>query len=291
MFRKIPIDLQSSSSLASPLSLFTLGLMAILLLAETIGYLNGTVLWEEIELDTDSNAQFGSRSPSKFPNRGAAMLGRREGKIIVEFNFTLLDLPCDHVEVDLFDDLGTRSLDLVTNIEKWKIDSEGKRRQYAGRNKAQNDVLHDHDKEGTNNIHGTLESLHTDGVHALDLGGGKAKFEEGLKKQDYAFVDFYAPWCIWCQRLEPAWERLGETVDLEDTVVGKVDCEADRVLCQEQGIKVRADFGNIYIYFPRGSFYSSFTLLFYRLRRTPPSECSTRGTSGGVTIRAIGRST
>ena len=180
MFRKIPIDLQSSSSLSSPLSLFTLFLMAVLLLAETLGYLNGTTLWEEIELDTDANAQFGSSS-SSLP--ATNMAGRRAGKIIVEFNFTLLDLPCDHVEIDLFDDLGTRSLDLVTNIEKWKIDAEGKRRQYAGRNKAQNDVLHDHDEGGGNNLHGTLEELHEDGVHALNFGGGKAAFEKKLKEQ------------------------------------------------------------------------------------------------------------
>jgi len=99
-------------------------------------------------------------------------------------------------------------------------------------------VVHDHDSEGGNNIHGTIESLHADGVHAVDIKG-----EEGLKevlKNDFAFVDFYAPWCIWCQRLEPAWERLGETTSFPSTVIGKVDCVENAEMCRKKEHGIRA---------------------------------------------------
>jgi hypothetical protein len=116
---------------------------------------------------------------------------------------------------------------------------------YAGRNMKQPDVLHDHDGEG-NNKHGELEGeggLYENGVHALLLD------EVGLagefKKEDFVFVDFYAPWCIWCQRLEPTWEAFAEKVDLHEkdsfgkTAVVKVDCEEHAKMC---GAQVRRAF-------------------------------------------------
>jgi len=27
------------------------------------------------------------------------------------------------------------------------------------------------------------------------------------------FANFYAPWCVWCQRLGPTWEAFAETME------------------------------------------------------------------------------
>jgi thiol-disulfide isomerase/thioredoxin len=49
-----------------------------------------------------------------------------------------------------------------------------------------------------------------------------------------AFVDLFAPWCVWCQRLAPTWEKFAQEVKkLEMPVgVGKVDCMAEANLCR-----------------------------------------------------------
>lgn len=55
----------------------------------------------------------------------------------------------------------------------------------------------------------------------------------------------YAPWCIWCQRLEPTWEVFAEEIekhqnDAENPTavdVVKVDCVANRNLCTQQRIQ------------------------------------------------------
>jgi len=34
----------------------------------------------------------------------------------------------------------------------------------------------------------------------------KQSFDDTLAHYPIVIVNFYAPWCHWCQRLEPAWE-------------------------------------------------------------------------------------
>lgn len=51
-------------------------------------------------------------------------------------------------------------------------------------------------------------------------------------------MSFYAPWCIWCQRLHPTWEQFAEKAEEEKMPigVGQVDCVENSKLCQEQKI-------------------------------------------------------
>ena len=65
-------------------------------------------------------------------------------------------------------------------------------------------------------------------------------FESWVEAHHYTFINFYAPWCVWCQRLEPVWEALAERVEAEDLPVSivKVDCVANQNLCMQQRIQV-----------------------------------------------------
>jgi len=50
-----------------------------------------------------------------------------------------------------------------------------------------------------------------------------------------SFVEFYAPWCIHCQRMTGEWKKVA--IMLEGTVrVGAVNCERNQPLCQQLGI-------------------------------------------------------
>ena len=113
--------------------------------------------------------------------------------------------------------------------QQWQLDSEGKKRIFSGRNKEQREVKHDtHDK--------SFQEMHENGVQAVDVQ--ESTFDSFLHEKENAFVDFYAPWCIWCQRLHPTWEAFAEKVDEEGMPisVGKVDCIKESKLCAAQKV-------------------------------------------------------
>lgn len=145
----------------------------------------------------------------------------------INFNITVLDLPCEFAVIDVVDVLGTRNDNVTKNVNKWQIDSAGFRRNYEGRNSEQRDLKHDSHEE-----HQLKE-----GEHAVPID--QANFEGWLRDNHYVFVNFYAPWCIWCQRLEPVWEAFAERAEEDKTPISivKVDCVANRELCMSQKIQ------------------------------------------------------
>ena len=54
-------------------------------------------------------------------------------------------------------------------------------------------------------------------------------------------MDFYAPWCHWCQLLDPVWKQTAEQLPDHEFAKGvrmaKVDCEANLQLCMEHMIR------------------------------------------------------
>lgn len=148
----------------------------------------------------------------------------------LNFNITMLDLNCDYVSVDVWDALGTNRQNVTKNVEKWQLSEDGDVRLFSGRNREMREVKHDeHDQ--------TLEEMHeTDGVHAVDLT--EANWDEFLEKNPMAFVDMFAPWCVWCQRLAPTWEKFAVEVKKQGMPVGvgKVDCMAQANLCRKQKV-------------------------------------------------------
>ena len=145
-----------------------------------------------------------------------------------------MDLACDYAAVDVYDVLGTNTQNVTKNVEKWQLDENGVKRIFQGRNKEQKEIAHD-------SHHPDIEELHKNGVHAIPID--EEGFEDFVKEHHFSFVNFYAPWCVWCQRLEPTWEAFAEELEkVEGTPeeiqvdVAKVDCVANRNLCARQRV-------------------------------------------------------
>jgi len=141
----------------------------------------------------------------------------------------MLDLPCRFAVVDVLDVLGTNRMNISKNIEKWNLDEEGRRRFFQGRNREERVILHD-------DHHAELEVLLQNGEHAIPLTADT--FDEYKQGNEFTFVSFYAPWCVWCQRLAPTWEAFAEHVETEKIPikVAKVDCVTNAQLCKDQKV-------------------------------------------------------
>lgn len=147
-----------------------------------------------------------------------------DSHIRVSFNISVLDLPCEYLSVDVVDVLGTRKESVSQNINKWAIDSDGILQNYIGRNDDSNNKFRmdeHHDKE----------ELEANGIQAINLDAGE--FDNYLAQNKYVFANFYAPWCVWCQRLEPVWEALAESIGSTDKPVKiiKIDCVKNHHFC------------------------------------------------------------
>lgn len=204
-YRKIPRDLTEASTHGSVLSIMAMIFMVTLFMLE---------LWAFMATEYVSNVVVD-------PNM--------DSQLRINFNITVLDVPCEYATIDIVDVLGTRENNVTKNINKWQIDSSGVRRDFHGRNREQAEILHED--------HHNLAQLHENGVHVVNLA--ESEFDQFLESHPHTFVDFYAPWCIWCQRLEPVWEAFAEEVEKQNlnVVVAKVNCVENSALCAKNQIR------------------------------------------------------
>ena len=77
---------------------------------------------------------------------------------------------------------------------------------------------------------------------------GKNFYEVAKDQSKDVFVQLYAPWCMYCERLAPIWDELGEKFkDNESVIIAKMDWTANEV----KGISIMG-FPTLK-YFPKGS--------------------------------------
>jgi len=205
-YRRVPKDLTEATALGAFMSLCAMGVMAVLFLSETAAFAR-TNIATSITLDENTQPQ-----------------------IRLNFNITMLDLHCDYVSVDVWDALGTNRQNVTKNVEKWQLDSDGKRRIFSGRNRDIREVKHDEHEM-------TVEEMHAEsGTYVYDLT--EESWDDFLTSHEMAFVDMYAPWCVWCQRLAPTWEKFAEEIanSLMPVGVGKLDCVAQANLCRKEKV-------------------------------------------------------
>lgn len=163
MYRKVPIDLLEGSKSGSIVSWMALFGMFALVVLETRDFLASS-LQTDLTLD-----------PSK------------ELRVGVHFNITMMDLNCDFAAIDVVSFLGTKQENVTKNVQKWAVDSNGVQQTVLHRNKRQHDIVLSDPK-----VTKTIEELHDNGVHAVDLD--EKSFNFALEEHEFVFVDFFASW-------------------------------------------------------------------------------------------------
>ena len=65
----------------------------------------------------------------------------------------------------------------------------------------------------------------------------RERFEELLRSEKPLLVEYHAPWCGYCRRLEPAFTRVAQEYG-EVLTVAKIDIDKEPALSDEEHIEV-----------------------------------------------------
>ena len=93
-------------------------------------------------------------------------------------------------------------------------------------------------------IEGSKYHLPSDGegAQALTSETFAAVVGDTTQSGQTIIVEFFAPWCGHCKQLAPVWTRFADDVALDPehsskVKVAQVDCTANMLLCQQQGVE------------------------------------------------------
>ena len=65
----------------------------------------------------------------------------------------------------------------------------------------------------------------------------KEKYQELLKADKPLLVDFWAPWCSYCRRIGPAYDRIAQQFEEEVNIV-KINIDEEPALAEAEHIEV-----------------------------------------------------
>lgn len=65
----------------------------------------------------------------------------------------------------------------------------------------------------------------------------KAQFEQSMHEEKPVLVDYWAPWCVYCRRIAPAYEKIAEEYG-DQLVIGKVNIDEEPQLAEAEKIEV-----------------------------------------------------
>ena len=65
----------------------------------------------------------------------------------------------------------------------------------------------------------------------------QAQFEQFMHEEKPVLVDYWAPWCVYCRRIAPAYEKIAEEYG-DQLVIGKVNIDEESQLTEAEKIEV-----------------------------------------------------
>lgn len=152
----------------------------------------------------------------------------------VNFNISFPALSCEYATLDVSDALGAKKLNLTKTVRKAPIDESTLKKVGF----ALADVQRPEPKYDDHSIFDDADFDEKDFESSLN----EQTWEMHMKHYDVVIVNFFAPWCSWCQQLAPTWEavtkKIHESYPESDRRIrmAKVDCVAFESLCRKHQI-------------------------------------------------------
>ncbi|KAI3673784.1 hypothetical protein L6452_39914 [Arctium lappa] len=207
-FRKIPRDLTEASLSGAGLSIVA---------AASMMFLFGMELQNYMALTTTTSVIVDQSSDSEF--------------LLIGFNMSFPALSCEFASLDVSDILGTNRLNITKTIRKYPINKhlEATGSEYDP-SPVPTIIKHD-DKVDQETSEGSVK------LNAHN-------FDKISHQYPILVVNFFAPWCIWCNRLKPSWEKAARIIRERHNpqgdgriLLGKVDCTEEIELCRSYHIQ------------------------------------------------------
>ncbi|CAI5461138.1 unnamed protein product [Closterium sp. Yama58-4] len=220
-YRKIPRDLTEASFSGASLSIVAATTMIFLFIAELNSFLKVSTTTQVI-VDQSQNGEL----------------------LRINFNFSFPALSCEFASVDVTDVLGTARYNLSKTVRKYPIDAAG---NWVGPEHHPDPLpvpeKHGEDSnETTEEVHQKMAEDGHEYVGSLVLN--KDNFDHFAHEYQILVVNFFAPWCPWCQRLEPAWEKAATVLnrkyhpDYDGRIrFAKIDCTIYQDVCRDNHIQ------------------------------------------------------
>lgn len=147
----------------------------------------------------------------------------------INFNLSFPALPCEFATLDVSDALGLKRLNLTKTVRKVATSEDFQRLGSHHEDIMKEAPLYDSDEDHP--------GPDFEDVNFADSLTAK-NWDKAAKRYDILVVNFFAPWCPWCQKLAPTWEAVSSEVHdrypEEDGRIrfAKVDCTAEIDLCR-----------------------------------------------------------
>ncbi|ETN02167.1 hypothetical protein F441_17067 [Phytophthora nicotianae CJ01A1] len=177
-FRHVPEDLKVHTYSGSFFSLLSFAIMGLLLITH----------WEAYRYQSTKTT--------------VVMDEHQEDRLRVNFNVSLLNVPCSVASVDLEDHMGQRFTNLTRHIRHFRLAADRSSNQVE----RLDEVVIDNHEKGIPVWGGVHRDTKGANVHYSTPLTTK-NFDDFMAKYELVLVNFYAPWCPFCHQLHPEWER------------------------------------------------------------------------------------
>jgi thiol-disulfide isomerase/thioredoxin len=214
LYSKIPEELQVQSGSGRAFSVVSLLAMAFLLISHYNAYV------------TQSTRTY------------VTLDSHQEDQLRINFNVSLVAVPCRLASVDLSDHMGQQLMNITRHVRHFQLASSKTTQQISRRE----EIVMDSHVNGVPTWGGVERRTH-EGVH-YSTPLTTANYYEFMAKYELVLVNYYAPWCRFCQQLNPEWERAAAQLQdhpeyAERVVMASVDCtdEHAATLCRRAHIR------------------------------------------------------
>merc|ERR1719191_934533 len=136
----------------------------------------------------------------------------------INFDVHMYDLACDHLSVGVWDSFGSDRMNITRNIQKQKIDHEGKGkdRPYT------DDELVELDYQDLKLTSEQQAEVDADWSSSSDSFKHE-DFDSVIESHDFTFLNFYADWCPHCRMFGPTWNDFEKKLNDGSTPLEDAD--------------------------------------------------------------------